>query len=141
MPGDREDNEFMVYDPAKAPKTAEEWDEPRFIHKTHWGFYTWPRRMLVYAPQSDQPGLDRDPGTGEMNEVEREMHKFFTCAADVEKLVGFLSLEEHKGRDRFDSRRFSMFKGLFRNFGDVVLDPFKPHLERLVEEGQESGHR
>ncbi len=139
VPGDRPDNEFMVYDPSRAPKTAAEWDEPRYIHKTHWGFYTWPNEMMVYAPQAEQPSLDRKPE--DMNEVERSILDFFSSPANVEKLMGFLSLEEHKGRDRFDSRRFTMFKGLFRNYGDAILEPLKPHMERLVEGGTESGHR
>jgi hypothetical protein len=129
----------MVYDESRSPKNAAEWDEPRFIHKTHWGYYTWPEKMLVYAPQAEQPPLDRN--VEDMNEVEQELVKFFLSSESVEKLLKYLSLEEQKGRDRFDSRRFTMFKGLFRNFGDVVLQQMKPILERLIDEGTESGHR
>ena len=57
------------------------------------------------------------------------------------KLIGFLSLEERKGVDHFDARRFLMFKGLFRNYGDSFMHLFRPHLERLVEQDQESAHR
>ena len=56
-----------------------------------------------------------------LNDVEREIYHFFSDAENVSKLIGFLSLEEHKGKDRFDPRRFLMFKGLFRNFGDTFL--------------------
>ena len=35
---------------------------------------------------------------------------FFSEPTKVTKLVEFLSLEEIKGRDKFDSRRFFMFK-------------------------------
>ena len=61
--------------------------------------------------------------------------------ANVTKLIGFLSLEERKGVDHFDARRFLMFKGLFRNYGDSFMHLFRPHLERLVEQDQESAHR
>ena len=46
----------------------------------------------------------------DLNEVERVVFEFFSESAKVTKLVEFLSLEEHKGRDKFDSRRFFMFK-------------------------------
>ena len=61
--------------------------------------------------------------------------------ANVTKLIGFLSLEERKGVDHFDARRFLMFKGLFRNYGDSFMHLFRPHLEKLVEQDQESAHR
>ena len=57
------------------------------------------------------------------------------------KLIGFLSLEERKGVDHFDARRFLMFKGLFRNYGDSFMHLFRPHLESLVEQDLESAHR
>ena len=41
---------------------------------------------------------------------ELEIHKAFTSAEFVEKLVGFLSLEENKGSDRYNSKRVNMFK-------------------------------
>ena len=56
VPGDREDNLFMCYDAAKrAPRTAAEWAGHRAVHKTHWGYYTWPKKMLVYA--EEQPNV------------------------------------------------------------------------------------
>ena len=65
----------------------------------------------------------------------------FSNATKVDKLIEYLSLEEHKGHDRFDARRFIMFKGLFRNHGDAFMELFKGHLERLVDQDQESAHR
>ena len=76
-----------------------------------------------------------------MSPGEQEIYKFFSNSSKVDKLIEFFSLEEHKGRDRFDARRFIMFKGLFRNHGDAFMEHFKGHLERLVEEDQESAHR
>ena len=46
----------------------------------------------------------------ELNDVERVVFDFFSEPTKVTKLVEFLSLEEVKGRDKFDSRRFFMFK-------------------------------
>ena len=76
-----------------------------------------------------------------MKEAEQEIYNFFNNEANVSKLIEFLSLEEQKGRDHFDARRFLMFKGLFRNYGDSFLHLFRPHLERLVDQDQESAHR
>jgi proteasome activator subunit 4 len=63
--------------------------------------------------------LRRSPS--ELNESEKEIFDFFVREENIDKLMGFLSLEEHKGRDKFDPGRFAMFKGLFRNFGDTFL--------------------
>ncbi len=139
IPGDRQDNLWMCYDPAKVPKNQSEWDEKRFVHKTHYGYYKWPKMMKVYAPSQEQPRLNRP--LGDLDESEAIVYSFFSSEAKVDKLIGFLSLEEHKGFDRFDARRFCMFKGLFRNFGDDILKVFRPHLERLVDEDNESSHR
>jgi hypothetical protein len=95
--------------------------------------------MLVYAASSSQPPLRRT--LEELNDVEREIHAFFASAANVEKLVKFLSMEGNKGRDRFDARSFGLFKALFRNFGDAFLPALRPHLERLVTDSQESSQR
>lgn len=86
--------------------------------------------MLVYAPSDQQPKLERK--MDEMSAEEQEIYKFFINESKVSKLIEFLSLEERKGQDRFDARRFFMFKGLFRNFGDTFLHLFRQHLERLV---------
>jgi len=59
----------------------------------------------------------------------------------VEKLIYFLSLEDRKGKDKFDATRFSLFKGLFRNHGDEFLSNFRPHLQRLVCDQHEASQR
>ena len=56
-----------------------------------------------------------------MNAVEKEIFDFFIREENIDKLIKFLALEEHKGRDKFDPGRFAMFKGLFRNYGDAFL--------------------
>eukprot|EP00094_Tigriopus_californicus_P000230 TCALIF_00223-PA protein Name:"Similar to psme4 Proteasome activator complex subunit 4 (Xenopus laevis)" AED:0.06 eAED:0.06 QI:66/0.84/0.71/1/0.84/0.85/14/306/1826 len=139
FPGDRPDNEWLCYDPKRVPKSAAEWDEPRYVHKTHFGYYSWPKRMMIYAPSSAQPKLRRT--RDELSEGEKPVFDFFSDASNVEQMVTFLSLEECKGRDKFDPRRFSLFKGLFRNFGDTFLPLFRPHLERLIAEDKESSSR
>lgn len=65
--------------------------------------------MKVYAPEDQQPPLDRPRES--LTPGELEVCKFFDDPSNVEKLIGFLSLEERKGKDKFDATRFSLFKG------------------------------
>ena len=139
VPGDRQANLWLCYDPSKAPQNEADWNEPRFVHKTHYGYYKWPPKMEVYAASTEQPSHNRSVES--LSAGEQEIHKFFSNATKVDKLIEYLSLEEHKGHDRFDARRFIMFKGLFRNHGDAFMELFKGHLERLVDQDQESAHR
>uniref|UniRef100_A0A0P4W4D0 Proteasome activator complex subunit 4 C-terminal domain-containing protein n=1 Tax=Scylla olivacea TaxID=85551 RepID=A0A0P4W4D0_SCYOL len=139
-PGDhRPDNQWMQYDSSRKITSEEEWEQPRFVEKTYFGWYSWPKTMMVYAPPSHQPPLDRK--REELTEEERAVYDFFICQENVDKLVSFLSLEENKERDSFNTRRFWMIKGLFRNFGDAFLPQFEGHLERLVKETQKSSQR
>ena len=48
-PGDREDNLWVCYDADKVPKTEVEWKEKNFVHKTHFGYYSWPSEMKVQS--------------------------------------------------------------------------------------------
>lgn len=139
-PGDhRPDNQWMQYSSNKRITSEEEWEQLKYVEKTYYGWYTWPKTMMVYAPPSQQPTLDR---TREMlKEEERELYDFFIVQENVDKLVSFLSLEENKERDSFNTRRFWMIKGLFRNFGDTFFPMFSGHLERLVKETQKSSQR
>lgn len=113
--------------------------------------------MEVYAPDHQQPPVERSFES--LSPGEAEVSRFFSNPANIEKLIGFLSLEERKGKDKFDATRFSLFKGifynpyfssvlynfpylgLFRNHGNEFLDNFKPHLERLVRDPQEASQR
>lgn len=47
VPGDREDNKWLQFDPAKFISTEEEWNKTAFIEKTHWGYYTWPKLVVI----------------------------------------------------------------------------------------------
>ena len=138
-PGNRHDNHWLQYSKQNWPKTKEEWNLPNFVHKTHFGYYHWPQVMLVYAPEDKQPKLDRS--LDEMTEQEKEIFKFLCDEKNLQKLISFLSLEETKGRDKFDSRRFLMWKGIFRNYGVSVLEKLKPLIEKLCEDQVESSQR
>ncbi|XP_035696564.1 proteasome activator complex subunit 4-like isoform X3 [Branchiostoma floridae] len=137
--GERGDNKWLQYDSSKLPKTQAQWDNTTFVDKTHWGFNTWPKPMLTYAPADQQPPLGRK--REDMLEGEGIIFDHFSNTEFVDKLIGFLSLEDRKGRDKFSNRRFNMFKGLFRNYDDSLLPLFKPHMERLAADTQEFSQR
>ena len=44
------------------------------------------------------------------SQVERAVYDAFMSPEFVDQLVSFLSLEENKGRDKYSTSRFSMFK-------------------------------
>lgn len=87
-----------------------------FVHKTHLGFYAWPKVMEIYAPEDQQPLLPEKHSVDSLKPEEREIVLFFEVEANVEKLIHFLSLEDRKGKDKFGATRFSLFKGNLRHF-------------------------
>lgn len=137
--GDRPDNYWLHYVKENLPRCEEDWDKCQFVDKTHWGYYTWPKKLYTYAPCSQQPSLDRR--REDLNETEQEIFDSFSNPEFVDKLISYLSLEDRKGKDKFNMQRFVLFKGLFRNFGDTFLEIFKPHLEKLSGDTHESNQR
>uniref|UniRef100_A0A3P8U275 Uncharacterized protein n=1 Tax=Amphiprion percula TaxID=161767 RepID=A0A3P8U275_AMPPE len=135
--GDREGNRWLQYDSNNLPLTQEQWDSQRYMEKTHCGYYSWPREMMIYAA-SDKPNDDLP--YEEMSEV-RIIFEYFSDPEFIDQLIEFLSLEERKGKDSFNPRRFCLFKGLFRNYGDVFLPLLWPHLEQLASDPHESSQR
>ncbi|XP_058447896.1 proteasome activator complex subunit 4A-like isoform X2 [Malaya genurostris] len=138
-PGYRDDNQWLQYDLEKVPKNQDEWDQPRYMYKTE-GYFGWSSNFTVYAPSKDQPKLDRS--LEEMNECEQIVYKFFIVQENVDKLIKFWSLEEKKGRDKFNRNRFCLIKGLMNTFGDLFLSMFVKHLRPLIDDkASESSHR
>ncbi|KAK7466612.1 hypothetical protein BaRGS_00037269 [Batillaria attramentaria] len=227
IPGDRPDNKWHQYDSSNLPTSKAEWDACTFVPKTHLGYYCWPKNLLKYAPESEQPKLVRTREELPANEV--PLYDSFSQPEFVEKLLEFLALEEQKGRDKFQLKHLTLFKafacdalatdwetvfayvypptclvhkvlqrlrshqreliltvpllldkawvsdllnlteeilrksavkrmllkqprqmifhpcserlhGLFRNFGDTMLEVFKPHLERLTKDTSHNRH-
>ncbi|XP_043255483.1 proteasome activator complex subunit 4A-like isoform X1 [Colletes gigas] len=138
-PGRRSDNVWLQYNYETRPVTAEQWDEPRFVHETYMGYYTWPKKIEIYAPSSEQPCLD--PNIRNLTDHEKEVVRFFNDPQNIEKLIRYFSLEEKKGKDKFNCYKFLLFKGVFRNHGILFLKHFLPHLRKLVTDKQESSQR
>ncbi|KAM7370631.1 hypothetical protein PAMP_010160 [Pampus punctatissimus] len=136
--GDREGNHWLQYDSSNLPLSEEQWDSQHYVEKTHWGYYSWPREMMIYAP-SEKPKDDLP--YEKMSEGEKIIFEYFSDPEFIDQLIEFLSLEDRKGKDSFNPRRFCLFKGLFRNYGDVFLPLLWPHLEQLASDPHESSQR
>nr|XP_033324313.1 proteasome activator complex subunit 4A-like [Megalopta genalis] len=137
VPGPRPDNAWLQYNYETRPLTPEQWDEPKFVHNTYTGYYTWPKKIEIYAPSSEQPCLDSN--VRKLTEHEKEVDHFFNDPQNIEKLITFFSIEEKV--DKFNGLRFLVFKGVFRNHGIVYLKQFLPHLYKLVEDKQKGSQR
>uniref|UniRef100_A0A674B5H9 Proteasome activator subunit 4 n=1 Tax=Salmo trutta TaxID=8032 RepID=A0A674B5H9_SALTR len=139
LSGDRPDNQWLQYNSSSLPRTQQDWEGCTFVEKTHWGYFSWPQKLMMYAPSEEQPkqGLTRE----EMTEREQIIYDHFSDPGFINQLIEFLSLEDRKGKDKFSPRRFCLFKGLFRNFNDAFLPLLKPHMERLVADTHESKQR
>ncbi|XP_028809979.1 proteasome activator complex subunit 4B isoform X2 [Denticeps clupeoides] len=136
--GDRPGNLWLQYNQSRLPNSEQDWDNMHFVEKTHWGYYCWPKKLMLYSPSKEQPP---DLVPEEMNERERIIYNYFSNPDFINQLIKFLSLEDRKGKDKFNPRRFCLFKGLFRNYSDTFLPVLMPHMERLAADSHESTQR
>ncbi|VDM54378.1 unnamed protein product [Angiostrongylus costaricensis] len=127
--GIRNDNRCMMYEEERLPKTEEEWDTFQFCGKQHWGFYTWPQKLVTYAPLIEQNAIDRHDE--DLSETEMFIVETFRDQEFSARLRKLFAVEEAKD-ESFNAVNFSLFQGLFRCFNDILCPVFKEHLEVLV---------
>lgn len=139
IPGEREDNLWLLYDPANTPKTEPQWDAVRYLDDQSTGYYAWPKKLSLYAPPSQQKSVASR--LDNMNQTEQEIFDFFNNDDNINQLMKYLSLEEKKGSDQFNAYRFFLFKNVFKMYEDSLLPKFLPHLKRLAEDKHESSQR
>lgn len=139
-PGVREDNRWLQYSLETLPRCQADWDEPRYVHKTE-GFFGWSSSFAVYAPSEKQPNINQT--RDELNECQQVVWDFFSCAANVDKLLHFWALEEKRGHEKFNRSRCFVVKGLCDMFGPMIVDQLLPHIDRLIRSPKnlESNHR
>lgn len=65
-------------------------------------------QLSVYASYEEQPKVDRTPE--ELTPGELVIYTALSDQQFVDKLLNFMSLEEHKGKDKFDSKHVTLFK-------------------------------
>lgn len=76
------------------------------------------REVKVNGLSSDQPPLDRT--RDQLSPSEREVDNFFSDPAKIDKLISYLSLEDKKGKDKFDAMRFYLFKVKRYTEGELI---------------------
>lgn len=130
IPGERPDNHWILYDDSDVLINEKTYNETIFVEKTHWGYYAWPKNFKVYQPPSKQPAVDRSED--ELKEEERRIYNVFRNEEYVDKLCSLLTLEDSKNKEKFRSKYYFLFKGLFRNFGWSVFDLFKTKVQDYV---------
>lgn len=139
-PGIRDDNRWLQYDIKTVPRSQQEWDEPKYSHKTE-GYFGWCHNFEMYAPSAQQPKLNRS--RDEYNEVELIVYDFFSNAENMKKLIDFWSLEDKKGKEKLSRTRLFVIKHLCDMFGDCFIDQFIMHVKKLLTDpkNMEANHR
>lgn len=133
--GFRDDNRIMMYEEEKLPKTDEEWDAFQFCGKQHWGIYTWPEKLITYAPLKDQTNIDRS--YEQFSDVEKYIVDTFQDEKFMTRLRELFSIEMKKEDELFNAVHFSLFQGLFRCYGDVLTHSFRVQLDILLASSKE----
>lgn len=157
-PGYRLDNQWHLFDPNYIDTTTSEaseserskWNESAFMEKSYWGYYCWPNEMNI--TQSKRDWYVSESGAWSSSEFasseisyQRSMKpivdRFRYDAEFVKKLIRLSIIEEAKGDEKFDKKRFYLFKALFRNFGcpEIVHSLFE-HLETLITDKDTNTH-
>lgn len=108
VPGIRQDNKWLLYDSKTIPKTAREWDEPRYVHNQCTGYYVWPKKLEVYDSSSKQ--ISAAKRMDKLTEIEKEIYGFFSNENNLEQLIKYFSMEEKKGHDQFNICKYLIFK-------------------------------
>ncbi|XP_041968894.1 proteasome activator complex subunit 4-like isoform X2 [Aricia agestis] len=139
VPGYRKDLEWSMWHKDSETVTEEDWNKPWLRHP-YYGFYAWPKTIKVTSPPSEQD-LAIDLPREKMTEEEQHIFDFFSDEANVDKLVSFLTVEEKKGKDKFNGIRYIVFKMVFAHFGMRVAERFLRAAERHAALREEASQR
>lgn len=63
----------------------------------------------MYAPPIEQPEFE---GPNSPDETDTAIYEFFSNKESVDKLFKFFTMEDKKGKDKFNGYRFALFKVL-----------------------------
>jgi hypothetical protein len=109
-PGERDDNVWHHYSSRfQIPQTDEEWFDLKFVDKTYMGYNCWPRKLAI--------NQTRRRFQTRANQVVQPIYDCFTNDEFVTKFFRMLALEDNDdqkfGLEKFDMKRFHLFKGQF----------------------------
>lgn len=139
-PGDnRPDNEWLQYQECNVINSQTDLDNYVFVEKTHWGYQTWPTELKVYS--HDRDFYKNFRSSDKLEEAELKLLEAFSKVEYVQRFFNFFSMEIKKGEDKFRHSHYMLFKGLFRNYGHVILTHMEEEITKLLSENVESKHR
>ena len=138
-PGERIDNLWhnLDNDEFKLPVSDEEWAEINFVDKTYYGYYCWPSKIKI--TQSKREFFNAN-NINDTNDPLLPIYKNFSNEIYVQKLFKMLTIEEAKGKEKFDLKIFHFFKGMFRNFGDIVIPNLIDRIKTLISDRSKDTH-
>ena len=162
QPGYRADNAWHHYNPNFLDDVQLKWDSVNFMDKSYWGYYCWPAKVSVNLNKRQVYALDDETpvaGLGSRSSsdlaspaaddsyaaysrcIKPLRDRFKNDAAFVEKFIKLNIIEESKGNEKFDKKKFYFFKALFRNFGSHrIVNNLFAHLQILVADKQSQTH-
>lgn len=153
-PGYRADNQWHLYEPNYVDCETEnvtegeklKWERSFFLDKSYWGFYCWPNEIDMVQNQrstylNDEHVRNDAVMSAYAAALKPIVDRFMHDAEFVEKFIKISTIEESKGNEKFDVKKFYLFKSLFRNFGtaDIVHNLFG-HLSKLISDKETLTH-
>jgi proteasome activator subunit 4 len=137
--GIRGDNVGLLFKQEDKITTAEQWNNTLFHTKPYIGFYIWPKEYRIYATPNQQVHLNRDQSA--FSDTEKELITLLTEPTHLARILELMAVEEKKGSEEFNSSSYSLFYGLTRSFGTVIVEAFRPFVEELLANKKESSQR
>lgn len=158
-PGYRADNSWYLYDPSYInvhsinDSDCDTWEKSIFLDKSFWGYYCWPRTLKVNSNRRDvfsyvdidasSTNLAHTPPStlNEYAEAVKPIREKFQYDNDfIKKFIKLATVESATkgGPEKYDKKRFYLFKALFRNFGSLnIFNNVFDHMTILVSEKNE----
>lgn len=141
-PGYRADNKWHFYDPnfintAKNVNTNEYdnrmWNKAKFLDKSYIGYYCWPSKLSVSSNTRDN--FTKNVHNEYSEAIEPIRDKFQYDTDFVKTFVKYSIIEESKGHEKLDKKKFYFFKSLFRNYGTIeIFNGLYEHLVLLIDD-------
>ena len=119
-PGFRDDNAWHVYNPNFLDEEVK-WENVVFLDKSFWGYYCWPSRITVNLNRRQTYALEDSGNHGVQQDAAESAEPYAECmkavrdrfkndAEFVRKFIQLATIEESKGQEKFDKKRFYLFK-------------------------------
>lgn len=155
-PGYRDDNKWHFFTPNFINTNTNvntdsfdeaKWNNTNFLDKSYWGYYCWPSKISVNLNQRDNyTNTTSSTNNDYIDAIKPIRDKFQNDSEFVKKFIKLSIIEEYKGNEKFDKKKFYFFKSLFRNFGtSEIFNNLYEHLNRLVTDKdtqtQECSHK